>query len=310
MGVATATYGADFNDLIYGFNWQGSPERPSSFSSFSDLNGATNDLTASAYQAVDIIRRRTGLGAEVYSRPSGWIPHVLYSHLVLLDYLAARMPERLVVSSGDRIRLLWQQGFLENPLDPSLGGEVPLPAAGDAPAGAPRRVPHSASFQIVPASYDRFQSVIGGQQRRIYQGPQHSTYFVPQTPPNAVSLRGARLGDVQFPSEKVKLHDSHSRHFGDRQLYYAYPESRVPLAFFDASVRVRTTSDSFPGWNAAAPIAVQSFQYQPANYEPPTRSGLAADRVIGHYRWTASGLRGKDFGGGGDIDLQINFDRR
>lgn len=307
MSIAAATYGSDFDDRIFSFSWTGSQQRPSGFSEFSDLNGATNDMQAAAYQAVDILRRRTGLGSETYVRPNGWIPHVLYSHLVLMDYIAARFPEPLVISSADRLRQRWQEAYLDNPRDLSAGGQWPVPRDGS-PVGSAQRVAHSSSFELIPAAYDRFQSVPGAASRRLYQGPEHSTYMIQ---PDNISFGAARFDNVAFPSQKVMMHDSHSRHFGENALYYAYPDARVVTAMFDASVSVRTTADSFLGWNPPSPTSPTVFRYVPRAYEPPSRSGLpSGDRLFGHYRWTASGLRGQDFGGGGDRSLEINFDRR
>jgi hypothetical protein len=39
------------------------------------------------------------------------------------------------------------------------------------------------------------------------------------------------------------------------------------------------------------------FNYQPAAYEPPTKSGNLNDVVKGYYRWTRMGLKGIDFNG-------------
>ncbi|TVQ62682.1 MAG: prepilin-type N-terminal cleavage/methylation domain-containing protein [Phycisphaerales bacterium] len=306
LGVAAASYAADFDDRIFSFSWTGSIARPSAFSEYSDLNGATNDMQAAAYQAVDILRRRTGLGSEVYIRPQGWIPHVLYSHLVLMDYIAARFPEPLVVSSADRLRRGWQEAFIDNPSDLSAGGSLPVPGTGS-PGGSAQRVAHSSSYELVPAAYDRFQSVAGTANRRLYQGQEHSTYIIQ---PGNISFGAARFGDVAFASEKVMMHDSHSRHFGETALYYGYPDARVVTLMFDASVSVRTTADSFLGWNPSSPTGPTRYRYTPRAYEPPTRSGRPFDQLYGHYRWTASGLRGKDFGANGDRRFEINLDHR
>src|SRR6185436_6930167 len=73
-----------------------------------------SDCDAAARQAVDIIRRRgdRGLGGvNVYpsSPPPGWIPHIYYTHLVLQDYLNARLPDAQVICPKDKYRLMWQR---------------------------------------------------------------------------------------------------------------------------------------------------------------------------------------------------------
>jgi hypothetical protein len=39
---------------------------------------------------------------------NGWIPNVLYTHLVVQDYLASRLPEKMVICPEDGFRENWQ----------------------------------------------------------------------------------------------------------------------------------------------------------------------------------------------------------
>ncbi len=66
-------------------------------------NSVGDDLAAASRQAVNIIRRRWG--EDSFPVPTLWIPHVLYSHLVLQDYLDQRLPAKMVVCPEDRYRL-------------------------------------------------------------------------------------------------------------------------------------------------------------------------------------------------------------
>src|SRR5690606_31909379 len=117
---------------------------------------ASTDLIAATIQAIDILHRRAdrGAGPGRMTVPPSWIPHVLYTHLVLQDYLAARLPEKLVVCPEDKHRLNWQKDPIElhdrgfwQPYQEPPGGTGPVP-------DAQKRWPYSSSYQIVPASYD------------------------------------------------------------------------------------------------------------------------------------------------------------
>jgi hypothetical protein len=123
--------------------------------------------------------------------------------------------------------------------------------------------------------------------------------MVPGT--GATTVLGLRkLSDVQFTSQKVLMYDSHSRHFDKRiDLFFGYRDARVPLLFFDASVRTYKTSDTDEGFRPATPASPSPtfFAYTPEPWEPRTRSGAASETVTGHYRWTREGLRGLDVTG-------------
>jgi len=303
MGVATGSYSADFQDRIFAFTWQGGE----TYNTDSDLKTADNDNLAAAHQAVDILRRRA-------DRPdipeiTGWIPHVLYTHLVLQDYLAARLPEKMVVCPEDRNRLNWQ-------IDPQEkfdnGFWLPAQPWGDNYPGSQevlKRWPYSSTYQVVPASYDKGQSVSGPYDAagengvaRLAQGGKNFTYSVP----GAAKLGGTRLADVLMPASKVHMFDSHQRHFGNISPFYGLAISRQPLLMFDGSVGVRLSGDGNRGWDPREPEdeCPDSFFFQWKPWDPPPignmeggAGGGLIDLVEGYYQWTRLGLRGIDFGG-------------
>jgi prepilin-type N-terminal cleavage/methylation domain-containing protein len=282
FAVATGTYSADYQDRIWAFTWRASSNLPTQFP---DLKVAPTDNEAAVCQAVDILRRRAD--RLDFPRPSSWIPHVLYTHLVLQDYLAQRLPEKMVVDPADKHRLNWQIDPVQN-FDQGLW----LPFQPQ-PIDINKRWPYSTSWQIVPAAYDR--SPVGA---RINQhGINEYTYYVPT---NGV-LGGAKLGDVEFFNLKVMLHDDEQRHFTKRNLYYSDPilSSRVVVGMFDGSSRAVLTSECNRGWQPNLP---QSPNPTVMNYTPdswpwraPSSTGFAV-LVEGYYRWTRGGLKGVDFG--------------
>lgn len=298
LGTSVHSYAADYQDKLASFTVTAATADRITYPDLRAQAGGI-DTAAAAAQAVDIIRRRTG--DDNFAQIDGWIPHVLYTHLVLQDYLASRLPEKSVVCPEDRVRLLWQDvaGF--------RAGTYPVPRQADGPPPEDQyRWSYSSSYEFVPASYSPDKKVAAVD--TVAQGAQHYTYAVPGTQ-NILGKR--KLSEVAFPSQKVHLMDSVSRHFGKKNIYYAYTTSRVPLLSFDSSVNVKGTgspvflTDRWAGAPAnpgSNPNTVSTFYYQ-YNYEPDTRvepatrNGSAMETVIGFYRWTREGLRGVDYGG-------------
>ncbi len=293
FGVATQSYSTDFQDKLWSFTV--TPATRDRLA-YPDLvaHAAGGDLAAAAAQATDIVRRRAG--REDVQPPQAWIPHVLYNHLVLQDYLAQRLPERMVVCPEDVNRLRWQT-------NPSLFGTpnatalAPVPDIATQPDGW--RWPYSSSYETVPASYSPDRGAT------VAQGPSHRTYYGPTA--NDV-LGKRRLSQVAFASQKVHIMDSTARHFGKRWWWYAAQNARVPLLFFDNAVKVRVTGpirtpgDANDGWNPTNPRSIlgTSYTYAPELWEAPKINGGygAPDDVYwGFYRWTRGGLTGVDFEG-------------
>jgi prepilin-type N-terminal cleavage/methylation domain-containing protein len=286
FSVATGTYSADFEDRIFAFTGAPNSEWP-------NLRPTGNDLVTAARQAVDIIRRRTGRDTILNAVTNGgWIPHVLYSHLVINDYLGQRLPEKMVVSPEDEHRLNWQIDPVNN-FDRGVWQPYQEPQGGGAPADGDKRWPYSSTYQVVPASYDKGQSIWSPPSRAAISQSAHNSYNVPGT----VQLGNLRISTIDFPGSKVHLHDSESRHSGKDQ-YYAIPSSRVPVSFFDSSVQFLPTSEANEGWNPINPGSTQTtrFGYSPRDWEAPTSTGAPAEAIwAGYYRWTRGGLKGADF---------------
>jgi prepilin-type N-terminal cleavage/methylation domain-containing protein len=281
FGFANGTYSADFQDRIYAFTWndQNDVIQFRQSKEGGPLTGGT-PIAASAAQATDIIRYRAN--RPDFNQPGGWIPNVLYTHLVVNDYLAQKLPEKMVVSPMDRHRLNWQEDP-EELFDSNYWFPFQEPAS-----VSNIRWPYSSSYQVVPASYDGGTSP----SQRIGQGT-HRTY---QVPGNA-KIGGLRITAVDSPASKVFMHDNVDR-YSKTELYFAFPDAKVTTLMYDLSASQRVTDDANVGWDPRAPETLdQPLEYSfvgGSQWEPQARAGST---VKGYYRWTRGGLRGVDFGG-------------
>jgi prepilin-type N-terminal cleavage/methylation domain-containing protein len=320
-GVATHSYAADFQDKLYSFTW--TPTKQAVTDADATLvqeainhARAGDDLQAANAQAVSIIWRRAGENSSSAPLFTGWIPHVLYTHLVLQDYIDQRLPAKLVVCPEDSTRLSWfSKDFFRSELTSGVLGDE----------GSAWRWRYSSSYQHVPAMY----SPDGGTARSVTQGPQHNQY---QGPSQEESLGKRKLSDVAFFDSKVQLFDGQDRHNGPVQYFFADKRAKQPLLMFDQSVNEFETKDANHGWRQGTPTAETSDPNRPRtdytfwatagnatvlNYVPNGYYGEASTDVTqrkfvnplssrpgtgptnapytGVFQWTRGGLKGVDF---------------
>ena len=292
FSIAAATYASDFEDRIYAFT--AAPN-----STYPEIRALANNPSAirqAVGQQVDIIRRRTG--RDRFPIPESHIPHVLYSHLVLNDYLAQRLPEKMVVSPEDESRINWQIDPVNNhdlgvwqPYQQPQGETGPIP-------GDDKRWAYSSTYQTVVASYDHGQNRWNDRRRPVISqspGDGHR-YIIPEN----VKLGNLHMSSVSFPATKVHVMDSEGRHSGRVDIYYAYPRSKTVMHMFDGSATFRSTSEANLGWlpsrpQSGPPRGITQFQFVPYDWESRPLNGLAQELVKGYHRWTRGGLKGVDF---------------
>jgi hypothetical protein len=284
IGTLTRSYGADFNDLVWAFSW-----RQGNYTThWPDMQGSTTDpFVHASRQAVAIMREKGGGDMSTMSVPSGWIPHIAYSHLPLLDYSGEALPSTLFISAADRHRLSWAvHRECAEPSTITCTGCRP-----DSSFSFLYRWRFSASYFMPTAFYDRAPP-----QGRLF--PWLSFHSVGFNSISQVELHGFRLSDIHHPSGKVMVHELFTRHFGTRQPVYLLEEARIPLLLSDGSADVRRSSQANPGahpqfWGSGG---APQIAYDPAGcWEPPKLS--PSDVGPGSYRWTRMGIRGRDFGG-------------
>jgi prepilin-type N-terminal cleavage/methylation domain-containing protein len=286
FGIATQSYSSEFQDRIWAFSWKANKQY------VQNIPAQGTDLLAAVAQVVDIFNRRADRPDINVGTFPNWIPHIYYSHVVLQDYWAARLPEKIVVCPEDRNRLAWHdwRGFEQNQYPPQPAGNDPQN----------KRWPYSSSYNSPTCTFDRNR--LGN---RISQAGAYNIYLVPGVADG--SLGNKKIADVTFPSQKVHQHDIAQRHFGKKQPFFGVPSCRQPLLAFDGSVLVRRTGDNQAPGNTTYNECNRGMQpnspgggptpipYTPNIWDPPAVTGTT-DNGWGYYRWTRSGLKGADFG--------------
>lgn len=266
FAAATSYYAADNADRLWNYSWRAGVQY------VPGIPPAVSDAQAASNQALWIIRRRAD---PTMPNVTSWIPHLTYSHLVLADYFDLTIPSRWWASPEDATLLALQA----------------TPPGG----GAASRPRYGSSYDLPPAFWSPDARLINPTINTVAQGSTHTLFSVPSTTPLGHRL----LSDIAFPSHKAMLYDRYQRHFGPQIAFFAYDAARVPMLMADGSAAVRCAADSNPGFRPNTPFASEptTFAYAPSSSEPGTLSGAAQDTVTGRFRWTRSGLRGRDFGG-------------
>lgn len=267
----TESYAADFQGHIWGFSW--TKEMVPLPTQYPDLKSAATDLQACANQAVDILRRVGD--REDIPVITGWIPHISYSHLPLVDWVGLELPTLDFVSESDRYRWLWAN----DPAGFDAGKYLPYQPT---PSPVNKRWPYSGSFEIGPATWDR--SIVGN---RVNQ---HGFAFDVFAVPSGGIYGPARVTDVTYPFAKTHVY-ARSEWVRTGEIPALAECARVPMLFFDGAASRLLAAECNPGWNPNGPVSsVPTTIYT----EDPCAPGSF---LIGRFRWTRGGLAGRDFGG-------------
>ncbi len=307
LNTGSANYAADNKDLIPAYSWRGPrPGQPPV--KFTLPNGQVktisqtgDDQRAAAFQNQSIIMAATGRfdGEFKIVNFSARLPHRRYTHLVLLDYLSDKQPEEIAASPFDANQLQWQ----EDPLDYGTGSTVPYangqPEAGYeadnswASVNIRQRWAFASSYQTVPAAWN--SDGIGGQNTYL---PVSNTPHLFQGRDGNPPLGRRKYLQVAHPSMKVYMFEEFDRFSVPEGRYFAYPDAKSNLMFFDGSVRAELTGDANAGWNPDDPTVSWKQKYVPLDTFPLPRTGLGeSEEYCQRYRWTRNGLQGIDYGG-------------
>jgi len=289
QGVATNSYAADYQDKLYGFTVTGPTiDRIENLSIRGAVGPGSDDLATAAAQALDILYRRGDASYIGTGLIGTWIPRVLYTHLVLQDYLASRLPEKLVVCPEDVNRNNWQHvaefrggGFLPSQPDPGDPNNL--------------RWPFSSSYQPTTSMFspDAYRATQG--RATVIQGPFYYNYtFSAGTNINVLGKR--KFGEVMFPAQKVQLYPDESRHCKKKPEFYAVNGVPVELLFFDQHAVMMNTKDLLPGFQPGTPLSnfatLMNYDTAGRPWDAPSPTGA----YKGLCRWTRGGLQGVDIG--------------
>ena len=282
--ISMASYGADFDDYITAYSWKPGNYR----TQYDDLLDAPDHLKATGYQATDIIRRLTG--REDFPVLRERYPHRRFTHLIIMDYDGATLPDPIAACPEDRIQI----GWAADPLNID-----PVPNSYTHSEAYTAMWPYGTTYQVVPYAWapDSKYKVGSRTIRTVEQAPaDHNSMTVG----GDVPLGGRKLTEVSFPAQKVAWFEFHDRHVSGEGIFHAYPEAKCSLQMFDGSVSPRVTGEANPGYRPNQPAlpSVMTYKYAPdLSFEPPTLSGELNDTVTGYYKWTRGGLKGVDYGG-------------
>lgn len=313
LGTAMATYAVDYRDLLYSFTWRGN-ETPAYRTIYNEATQANmpptyaDNISAAAGQASTIIKQRSGDVGFTYQ--NNWIPSVYYNHLVLVDYLSARLPEPSLVCPEDKPRKRLQDAVKT---DPDITSKL-------YPSLPNRRYPYSSTYQYTTSIWFGDTPPQGTGTR-----PDGSWIFPRKAEYQQLGLK--RISQVAFPAQKVTTHEEFGFHFGRGDpAFFTYPFARITCGFYDTSVRTIQTSDVNVGgivYNDPVSGLEQTAQVQqvlvqfgndegatagsgtpagdsgaPFFFQWPNPSALPIERYLPpRYRWTAGGNRGVDVGG-------------
>jgi hypothetical protein len=289
-----SAFAADNENRVVSFSWRAGEQHE-------DPDGlvypiAASDQDAAAHEAVSIMRR---LANRPDIQPiSAWIPHILYTHLPLVEYLNEPLPAEFTVSPTDKVRIAWQRATRNQPASDQGQAFFRLTARPPGTGNTEKRWPFSSSYEFGPAFFSPDAQVLTpeGWVETVSQGQQHNIYMTGANTP----MGRRRLDEVRHPSQKAMVYETHAGDMGSGRSFFAFPQTRAPVLFADGSASVRSMSDANAGFNPINPrsLTPSQFSYSPVqSWEPPTLSGASQQLVFGRVRWTRSGLRGRDFGG-------------
>jgi len=278
--AGAATYMADFSDTMPAYSWTAAMARARGHPSVSD------DVEATMYQLRDIILDNMGWDDNAIQQWTNRLPQRRYTHAVMLDYLGKQFPTKIAAAPGDKQQIRWQQDLhMEVEPTPKSGGN------GD----WDKLVPFASSYQAVPCSFSPdFMPTF------YPSTEQHNLFYVPR----GMRPGPRKMSEVLYPGQKVyffSYYDYNSD--GNLPIFYAYPQARSTMTFFDGSASRRLSSDANRGWipqPKGGTFTGNPIQwYNPdKTYEPPNSKGVyAKEAVTVYYRFTRGGLLGVDYGG-------------
>lgn len=296
LGQSRDQYALDNGDRIFAYSWRAgeSYTLPTG-----QVRNPSSDQEAAAFQNQEILMRRTGRidGTTKIGNFSARLPHRRYTHLVLLDYIAADNNDifnttTLGIDPADQNLLTWQ----ERPLEYSFGSGVPY-ADGvyqgyDSDTnwtitGVRQRWAFASSYEVVPFAWQ------GDGPNDVYV-PVSSTPHLYQGS-GSIVLGRRLMSEVAFPAQKVHMHEDHARE-QKRFPWFAYDHAAVEKLMFDGSINSQISGEANDSVSPAQPGQVWTQTYVPLDTFPIPLGGFNDSTQLNlRFRWTEGGLQGIDY---------------
>jgi prepilin-type N-terminal cleavage/methylation domain-containing protein len=289
QGVATHTYGGEFKEQLFSYNWKW-PNTNGSLPSIdpgltSPANPAMGDVGAAQNQMADIVRYRGDRSGAEIPVITNLFPYLRYSHLILQDFLAQKLPDPMVACPEDRDRVAWgkdPKGYDQGLYTPNYGTG----------GGANWRWPYSSSYWVTISCFDKNNRYF-----RAYPSTYNSLFI-----PGGARFGGRKLSDIAYPSGKVQMYEQFGRHSQkafDYRTFFGFDTAKCKVQMFDASVSQRASRDANLGCDPNTLIAPTApwIPYAPGSpsLDPNPPGGNAYTHV--YFQYTRSGLQGTDFSG-------------
>lgn len=295
QGIAMHTYAGEFKETLFSYSWKW-PNIQGRLPSYdpalsTPANPGFGDIGAAQNQMADIIRYRGDRTAAETPVIVNLFPYLRYSHIVLQDYLAQKLPDPMVACPEDRDRVAWgkdPRGYDQGLYTPNCG----TMSGGDTAAW---RWPYSSSYWVT-------MSVFDNNPRGMRANP--AAYALINIP-NGARFGGRKISDVAFPGSKVYMYEQFGRHQKkviDYTTFFGMNTAKCMVMLFDNSVSIRRSQDSNLGCDPnslaiAPPGGWISYNPVAPTIDPiPPGGGALASSA--YYQYTRSGLHGVDFTGG------------
>lgn len=296
IGQSRDQYALDNGDRIFSYTWRAGE-------TYTMPSGQTRipstDQEAASRQNEAILMRRTGRinGNTKIQNFTARLPHRRYSHLVLLDYIAADDNDNfndstLGIDPADQNVLTWH----ERPLEYGPGSGLPYSDGfrqgydtdtNWSITAVRQRWAFASSYEVVPFAW---------------QGDGPNDVYVPisDTPhlysgSGSVVLGRRLMSDVAFPAQKVHMHEDHDRE-QKRFPWFAYGNAAVEKLMFDGSINSQISGEANDAENPAQPGQVWRQRYVPLDAFPIPLGGFNDSTQLNmRFRWTEDGLQGIDY---------------
>ncbi len=309
LAVANANHASSNDEEMGGYNWKVDPNSVDS-NGFAgqefpigcgETETARDNLGAAQAQQVAILREATGRcsGPDEIKFDGSRLVHRRYLHVPMIDELTGQQPEPVAVSPLD----VHQLDFQDNPTDyANLPGGLGNGVSGWSVRQVVNRWPFASSYQSTvyawsPSRPDPDSCTMG-----TYPADDGTLMYV-----DARTIAPRHMQEVAFTSMKAFFFEEfdYTRGSGNQGKYYADPEAKINVQFFDSSVRRIATSDANPGWDALNPddmtkTAHLRYDSIDERFFPDYSDfrDINGDTFFpGYYKWTRGGLQGLDVGG-------------